>query len=99
MVDDWLSLPYKQRKRFTLDLVDAYGMICYICGLPISDPKQLSCQHLVPRSKGGLTTFANCRPAHSSCNSALGNRETVGAAGIIHDGLAEFTRTGGFSDD
>lgn len=87
--DDWLSMSGSQRRAFTAQLVLMYGARCCICGLPL-DPAEATCQHLIPRSKGGITTVSNCRPAHGACNYSLGNRETDGPAGIIHDGLAAF---------
>ncbi len=92
MRDDWLSLSGEQRRRFTLELVRLYGWNCCLCGLPIRTQRELSVQHVLPRSKGGLTTFANCRPAHRRCNSAAGNRIVAGPASMIEDGRAYFAR-------
>lgn len=89
MTDDWMSLSGKQRKQFTLALVLRYGWVCCICGLPIK-PKDLSCQHMTPRSKGGRTTYENCRPAHLRCNKQLQAKLTDGPAGLVHSGLAAF---------
>lgn len=93
MADDWEAMSGAQRKAFTLELIRVYGAVCCICGLPIR-PGTESCQHLTPRSKGGLTTMTNCRPAHRSCNYSLKAKTTDGPAGIIHDGLAFFTEAG-----
>lgn len=73
MTDDWLSMSGPQRKSFTLHLISLFGWVCYICGLPIK-PGEESCQHLIPRSKGGRTTIENCRPGHRRCNSSVGDR-------------------------
>lgn len=76
--DDWTSMSGRQRKEFTLRLLAVYGPVCCICGLPIErrhgEWVDLSCQHIQPRSRGGLTSLANCRPAHGRCNSSLGAR-------------------------
>lgn len=89
-VGDWGRMSYKRRTLFTLALVQRYGWVCYICGLPIRSRKELTCQHMVPQAKGGMTTFANCRPAHAKCNYGLRDRETTGPVGVVHDGLKAF---------
>ncbi|WP_083940853.1 HNH endonuclease [Schaalia vaccimaxillae] len=91
MIDDWTTRSGKWRRSFTLELVRRYGAVCCICGLPIK-PADVSCQHVVPRSKGGRTTFENCRPAHKSCNYSLKAKATDGPAGVVHDGLSKFLR-------
>lgn len=89
--DDWLSLSYAKRRAFTAEVVRRYGMTCCICGLPIKSVKDLSVQHTTPRSKGGITSLATCRPAHRRCNSSMRDREASGAPiDVIHDGLAAF---------
>lgn len=88
--DDWTTRSGKWRRDFTLKLVQRYGWICCICGLPIKKPKDLSCQHMKPRSKGGRTTFENCRPAHLACNSSLRDRHSDGPSGIVYDGRRAF---------
>jgi len=46
-----------------------------ICGreIPFEDA---AVDHIIPHSKGGITSLANGRIAHKSCNIARGNRET-----------------------
>lgn len=99
MTDDWTALSSKRRRAFTNNLVNVYGPRCYICGLPL-DPAHATCQHVIPRSKGGLTTVENCRPAHARCNFSVGNRQLNDSpADIVHDGLAAFTRAGFFDEN
>ncbi len=88
--DDWLSMNGRERKAFTLRLIQLYGAVCCICGLPIK-PGEESTQHIPPRSKGGVTSLTTCRPAHRSCNYSVKDKDFEGPAGIIHDGLAYFT--------
>ena len=85
--DDWTSLSHKQRKAFTLELIRVYGNLCCLCGLRIKRGEE-SCEHLIPRSKGGRTTLENCRPAHIRCNSAKRDREYKGPSSIIYDATA-----------
>lgn len=88
-MDDWEAMSGKARRAFTLKILSVYGWNCCICGLSIS-PGEESCQHVIPRSKGGVTTVDNCKPAHRRCNFALGAKHSEGVEGIIYNGLAKF---------
>lgn len=46
--------------------------ICGICSLPISGPFDVD--HIVPLSKGGEHSYANCQAAHPSCNYSKKDR-------------------------
>ena len=52
---------------------------CGICGdhidtaLKHPDPRSLSLDHIIPRSKGGSHSATNLQAAHLSCNVAKGN--------------------------
>lgn len=85
--DDWTGLSHKKRKAFTLELIRIYGNLCCLCGLRIKRGEE-SCEHLIPRSKGGRTTIENCRPAHIRCNSAKRDREYKGPSSVIYDATA-----------
>ena len=52
--------------RFNVFLRDAFE--CQYCG----DPKELTFDHVVPRSRGGRTTWENVVTACSPCNLAKG---------------------------
>lgn len=90
--DDYLSLSGKQRRELLDQSLALHGYICCICGLSIK-PGDESLQHITPRSKGGLTTLANTKPAHKRCNYSLGNRE-LPLTSLVHSGLNYFTRPG-----
>lgn len=49
-------------------LVNKYGNICHICKKPIEDMKDVTVDHVIPLSKGGMDTLDNMRPAHETCN-------------------------------
>lgn len=49
-----------------------WGRDCHLCGGAI-EPADLSFDHLIPRSKGGLTSVNNLRAAHRDCNVKRGN--------------------------
>lgn len=48
--------------------------VCWICGKHIP-ARKVSLDHVIPRSKGGLTNQSNLRAAHRHCNTDRGNAE------------------------
>jgi 5-methylcytosine-specific restriction endonuclease McrA len=77
-----VSTAIDQRNRLTRT-GDAAGWLCWLCGepvergLPSSDPRRASIDHLIPRKFGGTNEMANRRLAHAACNSARGTDLTV----------------------
>jgi len=57
--------------RFNVFLRDAFA--CQYCGTP-SRTEDLTFDHVVPRSRGGHTTWANVVTACSTCNLRKGDR-------------------------
>ena len=51
--------------------------ICYLCGKPITEVKDLSQDHVVSRSKHGKTVDSNILPAHKICNSRKSSMSVV----------------------
>lgn len=47
--------------------------ICVLCGRPIKRIKDLSTEHLIPKSRGGTSAYYNIEPAHKICNNLKGN--------------------------
>ena len=47
--------------------------ICGICRTPVA-LEHTTIDHVVPLSRGGLHSYANCVPSHEECNVAKGNR-------------------------
>jgi 5-methylcytosine-specific restriction endonuclease McrA len=54
-------------------MLEFYKHCCQICGLP-ANGEQLTADHIIPISKGGLHTWQNLQPAHKSCNSSKHNK-------------------------
>jgi 5-methylcytosine-specific restriction endonuclease McrA len=50
-------------------IVEFYNNACQICYKPAGD-EELTIDHIIPTSKGGLHAWQNLQPAHKSCNSA-----------------------------
>lgn len=77
------SLPpaFKKYDRFSkkyLFIRDNYR--CQYCGC--NDRTKLTIDHVVPRSKGGATSYQNCVAACISCNNSKGNL-SVEESGMI----------------
>ena len=56
-------------------LINKNGAICSLCDKPIETMKDCTIDHIIPISKGGLTTIENCQLAHRNCNISKGNKE------------------------
>lgn len=41
---------------------------CFLCGKPITKVKDLTTEHLMPKSRGGSSDDTNLYPAHTWCN-------------------------------
>lgn len=70
----------KERWRLVTRLMARDGHNCTICDLPLDrhirdpfDPMYITFDHIVPRSLGGLDSYANKRLAHQLCNGERGN--------------------------
>lgn len=50
-------------------LLQLYEGRCGICGQFVN-PRTFNIDHILPASRGGEHSYANCQPAHPSCNSA-----------------------------
>lgn len=46
---------------------------CFLCGKPITKVKDLSVEHLKPKSRGGSDEDTNLYPSHKKCNFEKGN--------------------------
>lgn len=66
-------------------IIDLYGIICYLCNLEIDMKAPRSCKekgwelglqidHVVPIAKGGGDTLDNVRPSHGICNIRKGSK-------------------------
>ena len=74
------------------------GWICQLCMEPIDmtvawpDPLSPSIDHVVPLSKGGDHSYANCQAAHLGCNCAKGAKEEVTRPDDLANGERETGR-------
>lgn len=70
------SIKETRSKQFIRkQLINKNGAICSLCDKPIETMKDCTIDHIVPISKGGLTTIENCQLAHRDCNLNRGNEE------------------------
>jgi 5-methylcytosine-specific restriction endonuclease McrA len=76
---DWMTVESRQetaqRQFIKRQLINSKGNLCALCGKPIENMKDCTIDHIVPVSKGGLTTVENCQLAHRKCNLKRGNQE------------------------
>jgi hypothetical protein len=64
------------------------GLVCGICGQPISrgigkDPGHLAFDHIVALNHGGGHVFDNIQPTHTECNGGKGTRETNAHKNVV----------------
>ena len=63
---------YKTKVPFSKkNVIYRDGMICQYCG---KTPKKLTIDHVIPKSKGGKSTFENCVAACKPCNNNKNDR-------------------------
>lgn len=76
---EWLTYEGKKetamRKFIRKQLIDSKGAVCALCGKPITNMKDCTIDHIIPISKGGLTTIENCQLAHRKCNLIRGDQQ------------------------
>lgn len=63
------AVPYSKRNVFMRD-----NQTCQFCGIYIPDVNDCTVDHVIPKSKGGKSTFENCVTACKSCNHTKGDR-------------------------
>ncbi|WP_232217795.1 HNH endonuclease [Virgibacillus sp. SK37] len=68
IVNPRLIRKYFDRETFRMLVFKRYGDRCVYCG-EIAN----TIDHIIPKSKGGITSFSNCVPACSNCNGVKGN--------------------------
>lgn len=66
---NWASNARKRRELVGL-VLRLKGNVCHLCGTPGAT----TADHVIPWSHGGANVVDNLNPAHSSCNSARGDR-------------------------
>lgn len=62
----------KQKKKKKQQLLDEYGACCWWCRRDVPS-KQLTLDHIKPKSKGGSDSLENLRLACRKCNLKRGN--------------------------
>lgn len=58
-------------QRFGLRVFERHGKHCFYCG---RSDRTLTLDHIIPKKRGGKSTFNNLVPACGRCNSAKGDR-------------------------
>jgi 5-methylcytosine-specific restriction endonuclease McrA len=69
----YVKLPYKKVPASRRNVFHRDQYVCQYCGLDLCD-KTATIDHIVPRCKGGGSTWTNMITACKKCNLAKGNR-------------------------
>jgi 5-methylcytosine-specific restriction endonuclease McrA len=64
----WRRRISRHRRWDRKELIRRDGGACYLCQRPFETFKDVTIDHLIPRSKGGLDKLENYRLAHAECN-------------------------------
>ena len=75
----------KHSKYTEAEVLERYGLICYICQkeIDLNAPRSTSqkgwemglhIDHVIPLFKGGSDTIDNVKPTHGKCNISKGNK-------------------------
>lgn len=67
------SLPRSDVKFTRRNIYQHYGYRCSYCGFEFT-PKKLNLDHILPRSRGGQTSWKNIVPSCMECNTHKGDR-------------------------
>ena len=62
------------RKILKRLILRGHCVTCALCGKEISNARDLTLDHIVPRSCGGSDKLHNMQPAHKHCNELKGNK-------------------------
>ncbi|MGG3772955.1 HNH endonuclease [Heyndrickxia faecalis] len=68
IVHERLIKKFFDRETFRKLIFQRYGESCFYCGESAD-----TIDHIIPKSKGGLSSFSNCVPACSKCNEVKDN--------------------------
>lgn len=66
----------KIRKRYQADIQKRGSLQCALCGELITNPDDVTVDHIIPKSMGGRESVFNFQPAHRKCNTDRGNKHT-----------------------
>lgn len=69
----WRRNRSKTRRWQRNHLIQRYGAVCFYDGLPFESMKDITFDHYIPVSKGGLDEIENYRLAHYRCNMLKGS--------------------------
>ena len=70
----WKKPLGRERRWNKKMLIRRDGTLCAICGEPMLTMDDITIDHRVPLSRGGLDVLDNLRLAHVKCNEERGNR-------------------------
>jgi 5-methylcytosine-specific restriction endonuclease McrA len=68
-----VSKNYKNKERQTRLFLLRKSDKCAICGVKFSSMRDITLDHIIPKSKGGGNDLQNLQLAHERCNMEKGN--------------------------
>lgn len=78
-IKTYVHLPYRKINISKYNVFKRDGFKCLYCGEAGSGKVQLTLDHVIPKSKGGLSTWDNLATACSPCNRKKGDRSVAEA--------------------
>ena len=64
-----------RRRQYVKQLKRTGLLVCGLCGFGIANAKEITVDHIVPKSKGGGDNPENLQPAHRTCNELKSNQK------------------------
>lgn len=64
----WSRRKSKRKRWIRKTLINKYGAVCFYCETAFSKMRDITIDHYLPLSKGGVDEIENLRLAHWECN-------------------------------
>lgn len=75
MLMRYIRIPFKKSMPTRKNVFKRDNFTCQYCGIKSKNMKQLTIDHVMPRSRGGDSSWTNLVTACSRCNTKKGNRK------------------------
>lgn len=66
----WNRNKSKKRQWQKNHLINKYGNLCALCKIPFNSMKEITFDHIIPMSRGGIDELDNLQLVHLHCNHA-----------------------------
>ena len=75
MLMRYIRIPYRKSMPTRKNVFKRDNFTCQYCGLKSKNPKSLTIDHVMPRSRGGDSSWTNLVTACAKCNTKKGNKK------------------------